>query len=89
MLDAVNRRDVEAVRGLYAPDVRLDRSRLGLEVVQSRHASLQALTSLWRTFEDLELEEEEEEEEEEITDFGDGVGLAVYAYRGRPGEGKA
>jgi ketosteroid isomerase-like protein len=80
MLDAVNRRDAEAVGSLYSPDVVLDRSRLGLEVVQGRDAALQALTSLWALFEDLTLEEEE------ITDFGNGVGLAVYSYRGRPRE---
>jgi hypothetical protein len=38
MVDAVNRSDVEAFGSVLAPDAVLDRSRLGLEVVQGRDA---------------------------------------------------
>jgi ketosteroid isomerase-like protein len=83
VLDAVNRRDVEAFGSLLAPDAVLDRSRIGLEVVQGRDAVPQLLSALWVLFDDPKLEEEE------LTDFGNEVGLLVYTYRGRPRESAA
>jgi ketosteroid isomerase-like protein len=77
-VEALSRRDFDALMALYAEDAVLDRSLIGLEVIEGRDA-IRAFFEDWTGAYD-----EYEQELEEFRDLGNGVGFAVLRQRGRP-----
>ncbi len=77
--DAAARRDLDAIVALYAPDGVWDLSPLGMGTFEG-HAAIRGFMEDW-----FGAYEEWEREAEEILDLGNGVALAVWLQRGRPG----
>jgi ketosteroid isomerase-like protein len=78
-LEAVSRRDFDALVAVYAPDAVWDVSLLGLEgVFEGRDAIRGAYEDLVAPYEDFELVFDE------YRDLGNGVTQAVVLARGRP-----
>ena len=75
-LDAVNRRDFDALISFYAPDAVWDMREMG--VFEGRAAILGFIHDWYRAYEEYQIEAEE------ILDLGNGVVFAVVRQRGRP-----
>jgi ketosteroid isomerase-like protein len=77
-LDAVNRRDLDAVMTPFAPDAVYDTAPSGTGVYEG-HAAIRAfLKGYWECFEELRFELEE------ALDLGNGVGFLVNRQVARP-----
>jgi ketosteroid isomerase-like protein len=78
-IDASNRRDIEALMSLFAPEAVWHSSATG--VVER----LRGLTEIRETLEDwLSPYQEYEVHQEELLDLGNGVAFAVAVSKGRP-----
>jgi ketosteroid isomerase-like protein len=77
-LDAVNRRDLEAVVSFFAADAVWDMSPIDMGVVAGRDAIRNALKTWWETFPAIMSELDE------VLDLGSGVVLQAVTQRGRP-----
>lgn len=78
LADAVGRRDVDAITGLYAPDGVWDLSPVGMGTFEG-HAAIRGFMEDW-----FSAYEEWEREAEELLDLGNGVAFAVWVQKGRP-----
>jgi ketosteroid isomerase-like protein len=77
-IEAVNRRDFDAMMSFWGPDAVWDMSHLGLGVYEGREA-------IRRFFEDwIGAYEEFSIDAEEVLDLGNGVTFAVVVQKGRP-----
>jgi ketosteroid isomerase-like protein len=77
-LDAVNRRDFDALLPYAAPDVVYDTSPSGFGVYSGVAAIRDFIEGYWKAFEDLRFELEE------FVELGNGVTLAVNRQHARP-----
>jgi ketosteroid isomerase-like protein len=77
-LEAVNRRDLDALMGMYAPDVVYDTSQHGLGVYDGTEALRVLIKDYWDAFEELTFELEE------LLDLGGGVTFHVVRQHARP-----
>jgi len=77
-LDAVNRRDAEALASLAAPDVVYDTSPSGFGVYEGQEAVGAFITGYWDLFEELRFELEE------ALEMGNGVTFSVNRQYARP-----
>jgi ketosteroid isomerase-like protein len=77
-LDAVNRRDFDALMSYAAPDLVWDSSPNGLGVFEGQATIRIVITGYWDTFEDLRCELED------FLDLGNGVTFAVLRQHARP-----
>ena len=77
-LDAINRRDLEAVLSFFADDAVWDMSPIGMGVFRGRAAISNAVKTWWETFPALVSELDE------VIDLGNGVVLHAVTQRGRP-----
>jgi ketosteroid isomerase-like protein len=77
-VDAVNRRDFDALMSYAAPDIVYDTSPSGVGVYEGLEAIRTFITGYWDTFEELRIELEE------FLDLGNGVTFAVYRQHARP-----
>jgi len=76
-LEAVNRRDFDALLPYAAPNVVYDTSPSGFGVYVGVAAIREFIEGYWKTFEDLRLELEE------VVDLGNGVTFAVNRHDAR------
>jgi len=75
LIEAMNRRDFDAVEGFYAPDA----------VLRGEAGTFEGAAAIRGLFEDmLRPYEDFQVEVEEIIDLGNGVGFAVIVVTGRP-----
>jgi ketosteroid isomerase-like protein len=77
--DAFARRDVDAALATFTPDAVWDLSPIGMGVFEGRDGVRGLIEDWWGAFEDWE------QVIEELRDLGNGVALALYLQRGRPG----
>jgi ketosteroid isomerase-like protein len=77
-LEAVNRRDLDGLMSMYAPDVVYDTSEHGLGVYEGTAAMRVLIQDYWDAFEDLTFELEE------LLDLGSGVTFHVVRQHARP-----
>jgi ketosteroid isomerase-like protein len=77
-LDAVNRRDLEAVVSFFAADAVWDMSPIDMGIFAGRAAIRNALKTWWETFPAIVSELDE------VLDLGSGVVLQAVTQRGRP-----
>jgi ketosteroid isomerase-like protein len=77
-VDAVNRRDFDALMIYAAPDLVYDTSPSGFGVYEGLPAIRTFITGYWDTFEEFRLELEE------VLDLGNGVTFAVARHHARP-----
>ena len=77
-LEAVNRRDFDALLPYAAPGIVYDTSPSGFGVYTGEAAIRDFVEGYWRAFEDLRFELEE------FQDLGNGVTFAVNRQRARP-----
>jgi ketosteroid isomerase-like protein len=77
-LDAVNRRDADALASFAAADVVYDTSPSGFGVYEGQEAIRGFIEGYWGLFEELRFELEE------VLDLGNGVTFAVNRQRARP-----
>jgi ketosteroid isomerase-like protein len=77
-LEALNRRDLDALMSMYAPDVMYDTSPHGLGVYEGTEALRGLIKGYWDAFEDLTFELEE------LLDLGSGVTFHVVRQHARP-----
>jgi len=77
-LEAVNRRDLDALMSMYAPDVVYDTSQHGLGVYEGTEALRVLIKDYWDAFEELTFELEE------LLDLGGGVTFHVVGQHARP-----
>jgi ketosteroid isomerase-like protein len=77
-LDAVNRRDADALASFAAPDVVYDTSPSGFGVYEGQEAVGAFIEGYWDLFEELRFELEE------VVDLGNGVTFAVNRQHARP-----
>jgi len=77
-LEALNRRDLDAVMSMYASDVVYDTSSPGLGVYEGTEAMRVLIKDYWDAFEDLTFELEE------LRDLGSGVTFHVVRQHARP-----
>ena len=78
LIDAVGRRDLDAITSLYAPDGVWDMAGTGFGTFEGR-AAIRGFYEDW-----LASYEEYRIEAEEILDLGHGVGFRVLVQKGRP-----
>jgi ketosteroid isomerase-like protein len=79
VVDAVHARDFEAVQNAYAPNAVLDILQLGATF--EGHLAIRGFYEDWAaTFPGWK------QEVQEILDLGDGIGIAVVAQAGHPGD---
>jgi ketosteroid isomerase-like protein len=76
--EASNRRDMDALMSLFAPDGVYDTSPSGLGVYMGPAAIRAFIQDYWDAFEDLKFELEE------VLDLGNGVTLSVVRQDARP-----
>jgi ketosteroid isomerase-like protein len=76
--EASNRRDMDALMSLFAPDGVYDTSPSGLGVYVGRSAIRAFIGEWWDAFEELYFEPEE------VLDFGKGVTFSVIRQDARP-----
>jgi ketosteroid isomerase-like protein len=76
--EASNRRDMDALMSLFAPDGIYDTSPSGLGVYEGRSAIRAFIGEWWDAFEELHLEPEE------LLDLGSGVTFSVIRQDARP-----
>ena len=77
-LDAVNRRDIEAVMSRFPPDCVYDTTPAGLMMYEGPAAIRAFIAEWWDAFAELALEPEE------IRDLGGGIVLVVVCQTARP-----
>jgi ketosteroid isomerase-like protein len=77
-VEAVNRRDLEAVMGFFAADPVWDMSPIDMGLVEGRGAIRDALKAWWEMFPRIVTELDE------VLDLGNGVVLQAVTQRGRP-----
>ena len=77
-IDAVNRRDFDALVAHAAPDMVYDTTPSGFGVYEGLDAIREFVEGYWRAFEDLRFELEE------LVDLGNGVTLGVNRQSARP-----
>jgi hypothetical protein len=77
-LDAMNRRDLDAVMTAFAPDAVYDTSPDGLVVYEGPAAIRAFLGEWWDAFEELAFEPED------VLDLGHGIVFSVVCQKGRP-----
>jgi ketosteroid isomerase-like protein len=77
-LEAVNRRDLDALASYVVPDVVYDTSPSGLGVYEGREAIRAFLKDYWDAFEELRFELEE------FLDLGNGITFSVNRQHARP-----
>jgi ketosteroid isomerase-like protein len=77
-LEAVNRRDLDTLMSLAAPDVVYDTSPSGLGVYKGQASIRAFIKGYWDAFEELRFELEE------LLDLGDGVTFSVNRQDARP-----
>ena len=78
VVEAVNRRDFDALMSYAAPDLVYDTSPSGFGVYEGRAAIRTFITGYWDAFEELRFELEE------FLDLGNGVTFAVNRQHARP-----
>ena len=78
LLDAVNRRDLDATMAFFAPDSVYDMSPTGMGVFGGQAAARGFIEDWWRSYEEHEFEAKE------TLDLGSGVGFRVLIQKGRP-----
>jgi ketosteroid isomerase-like protein len=76
--DASNRRDMDALMSLFAPDGVYDTSPSGLGVYEGRLAIRAFIGEWWDAFEELHFDPEE------VLDLGSGVTFSVIRQDARP-----
>ena len=77
-IEAVNRRDLDAMLGCLAPDVVYDTSHSGFGIYTGVPAVRGFLEDWFSSYEEFEMVAEE------IVDLGNGVGYTILRQRGRP-----
>jgi ketosteroid isomerase-like protein len=77
-VEAVNRRDFDALMSYAAPDLVYDTSPSGFGVYEGLPAIRTFITDYWDTFEEFRIELEE------FLDLGNGVTFGVGRHHGRP-----
>jgi ketosteroid isomerase-like protein len=77
-VDAVNRRDFDALMSYATPDLVYDTSPSGFGIYEGLAAIRAFITGYWDTFEEFWLELEE------FVDLGNGVAVAVARHHARP-----
>jgi ketosteroid isomerase-like protein len=77
-LEAVNRRDLDTLMSIVAPDAVYDTSPHGLGVYEGRAAIEALFKDYWDAFEELRFELEE------LLDLGNGVTFSVNRQHARP-----
>ena len=77
-VDAVDRRDLDAMTSFFAPDAVYDSSPMGFEVYEGREAIRRFFEDWWDSYEASEANAEE------ILDLGNGVTLTVLIFKARP-----
>jgi ketosteroid isomerase-like protein len=77
-LEAVNRRDLDALMSMYVSDVVYDTSSAGLGMYKGIDAMRVLIKDYWDAFEDLTFELEE------LRDLGSGVTFHVVRQHARP-----
>lgn len=78
LVEAVNRRDVDALLARASPDIVYDTTPSGFGVYRGAAAIREFVEGYWKMFDELSFELEE------FTDLGSGVTLAVNRQHARP-----
>jgi ketosteroid isomerase-like protein len=77
-IEAVNRRDFDAMLSFWGPDAVWDMSNMGLGVYEGQEAIRRFFEDWIGAYEDFSMEIEE------VLDLGNGVTFAVVVQKGRP-----